>query len=403
MWMRRLHRPCFKSKCSIRFRNNESRYYSITASSAPVEEVTVPCGSNGTIKLRIHGMHGATSATPPPLVLHLSPRSLTGIFKTRDDSASVLARLMPSVVVEILYRADSVRKYPTPIHDVMFGYDWVLKHLVPSRSFLAPTFNDHSPARIGVYGEGSGAGLAAMLALTECRTKGHRIAAAALHDPLLNWVMPEEVTQDLDEAAMRRDSRRRPAFVPSNDTDTSILRAIVSARSELFKTPGDWFDPFASPLLFFRSSNAAIPTSDPNAPVDEFAELSAMNQHDFMRQQLKLSAMSNFAGHDTGIDVEDDPVGSLRRSARRYPRIDSGLTLPNFRLTIGPDGVWRAQAEEFTKYVWRSMIRTDELKKQDMAAAELHAAERVFHESYDGEIQAEECLADTAEWLRDVL
>ncbi|KAG8625231.1 hypothetical protein KVT40_006982 [Elsinoe batatas] len=403
MWMRRLRRPCFKSNCSVRSANNGPRCYSIAAFSAPVEEVTVPCGSNGNIKLRLHGIHGATSDTPPPLVLHLSSGSLNSIFKIRHGSASVLARLMPSVVVEVFYRADSVRKYPTPIHDVMFGYDWVLKHLVPNRSFLAPTFNDRSPARIGVYGEGSGAGLAAMLALTECRTKGHRIAAAALHDPLLNWVMPEEVAQDLEEAAMRRDSRRKPAFVPSSDTDTSILRAIASTRSELFKAPGDWFDPFASPLLFFRSSSAAIPASVPNVPVDEFAELSAMNQHDFIRQQLKLSAMSTFTGQNTGSDLEDEPVGPLRRSARRYPRIDSGLTLPNFRITTGPDGVWRAQAEEFTKYVWRSMVRTDELKKRDMAAAELHAAERVFHEMYDEKTQTEECLADTAEWLRNVL
>ncbi|KAF4549737.1 Hypothetical protein D9617_20g027930 [Elsinoe fawcettii] len=282
----------------------------------------------------------------------------------------------------------------------------MLNHLVPNRSQLAPSFNDHPPARIGVFGEGIGGGLASMLALTECHSKGHGITTSAVHEPLLNWVLPEEsaLEKQIEDTSVSK--RKKSSSNLSKPLDADMLRSLISTRSECFKGPGDWFDPFASPLLFFRSSNAPIPLTDPNAPVDEFSELSALNQQNFFKQQRILSALNSAPGLiDTPIRrIEDEDNGSvLKKSARRYPRVDSDLTLPTFRLSTGPTRFWQAQVEEFSRYLRRSMIRTDELKKRDMASAELHAEERVVHDVYAGHHDRDERLSDTAEWFRNVL
>lgn len=354
---------------------------------------------------RIHGYHRPVSDTPPPIILCLRPGFVLADIDKDASRAEFLARNVPAVSVEICYRAGKEYQFPNPVHDVLFGYDWVLKHLVPNRSFVAPGFNDRLPARIGVYGEHLGGSLATMLALTECHIKGHRIAAAAVHEPILDWILPDGTVQPVPAAGRSKKSRRSIKDDPTASSYAALLQHLNDARKDLFKRPEHWFDSFASPLLFFRTPGVAIPKIGPADLPDEFAELSLLNQQDFMRQQLQLSAMSNITdGSQQPQEPEEDSDGQSppRKSARRYPRIDSGLSLPNMRITTGPSGILHAQAEEFTKYMRRSMIRTDELKRKDSGDAEIDAEQRMLHEVLTDEL-IDRRLDETAAWFRDVL
>jgi acetyl esterase/lipase len=90
-------------------------------------------------------------------------------------------------VARINYRASSTHKYPTPIHDVLAGYDWIRDHL------LRDEFQRPYLARMGVCGELVGGSLATMLALTECHLGQSRIGAAAVNSPVVDWVFPDEL------------------------------------------------------------------------------------------------------------------------------------------------------------------------------------------------------------------
>ncbi|PNS21911.1 hypothetical protein CAC42_509 [Sphaceloma murrayae] len=264
-------------------------------------------------------------------------------------------------------------------------------------------FNGNLPARIGVYGEGVGGSLAMMLALTECRIKGHHIAAAAAHNPILDWAHPEVAAATRADAATRESSRRRLRTKAELELNDETPR-IVATRRSLFRQPQDWFDTFASPLQFFRTPGVPVPKADSSTPIDDFAELAMLDKQDFLRQQLQLSTVSNtppMSGDTHNDDGESDKA--LRKAARRYPRLDSGLSLPNFRLTTGCKGIWHDQADEFARYVRRSMVRTDELRHRDSGMAEVNAEERVLHEAYDGTADSEGRLYDTAEWFRNIL
>lgn len=92
----------------------------------------------------------------------------------RETAAATIAR--------INYRASSEFQFPTPFHDVLFGWDWIRENL------LLDKFDRSYLARLGVCGELIGGSLATMLALTECRIGESRIAAAAVNNPIADWV-----------------------------------------------------------------------------------------------------------------------------------------------------------------------------------------------------------------------
>lgn len=249
-----------------------------------------------------------------------------------------------------------------------------------------------------------------MLALTECHARGHRVAAAAINNPILDWVTLDNVH---DPVASKKLKSSKKLSLPDSFHDGDVQLAI-EARSKSFHKPEGWFDSFASPSLFFRSAGADIPKEDFATPLDEFQELSLLDQQDFMRQQLKLSTIThNSSLTDSYPDQPDDndasqEVKKPRRTAKRYPKIDSGLSLPNFLITTSESGTWHDQAVDFTHMVRRSMMRTDELKHKDPVASRLHAEQRMHHHFHKEEGKFwhrgwEHGIASVARWFREVL
>ncbi|KAJ5173154.1 hypothetical protein N7492_005747 [Penicillium capsulatum] len=109
-------------------------------------------------------------------------------------------------------------QYPTPIHDTLIGFDWILNTL--------------KPTKLGVFGSHVGGSLSLMLALTEAKS----VQAVAALDPVCDW-------PGLDEYCKVEDS-------------TGITTTRQKRRQ---KSKTRCFDAFASPILFLRSAGRDVP------------------------------------------------------------------------------------------------------------------------------------------------
>ena len=182
-----------------------------------------------------------------------------------------------------------------------------------------------------------------MLALTECHArKPGGISAAALGNPVADWTFPAPETprQEMDtlnpldgrlptvEPSLRK---RAPAKSCSIDSWTAFAdskslpaQTLLSARDAFFTKPEKWFDPFASPLLFFRTASTELPTLEsPDTPADPAMGLA--------------------------------PIPVKRRKARRrFPPLHSDLSIPTMRVDVGEKSVLRDQGVEFVERVKRS-------------------------------------------------
>lgn len=263
-------------------------------------------------------------------------------------NASYLRTTLPYTVVQVNYRVGSVNQYPTPVHDVLAGYDWAHEHLLPKRSITRTGRSEHV-GRICVFGELLGGSLATMLALTECRKGEPGIVAAAVNNPLADWVQPE------DEIHVTAPKSSLAKFGQSyNGLEiTDLLRA----RGNCFPKPETYFDPFASPLLFFRSPGIAVP-SNSRTELDDLELLSAIEREDFHRQQALLSGMSNVTLQDiaSGAD-ETKPATSTRKAPRLFPNANLKLDLPSFHIATGNTSPLSDQARELSQVLRKSFIR----------------------------------------------
>lgn len=299
------------------------------------------------------------------------------------DEAAQLANQLQGTVVSIGYRLSKTIRYPTPVHDVLFGYDWVVKNLV--RSYVGSDVNDQQAPRLGVVGTHIGGSLGAMLALTECKPWLPHIAAAALHEPMMDWPnlrLEEHSTQA--GSGIYEDTKRSLAL-----------------RNTIFRQPVDYFDPFASPTLFFRTPGVPVPeATNDGTDQDEFVDLAELEKLDFHRQQTQFSSLRNaLTDGDTTSQhkrfATAEPT-KQRRSSRRFPPMGSGLVLPNFRLTHGAGSIMARSIEDFATCVRKSMVRDSEDREQ----ARLDVEEVVqVHCTRTSEMDVD----GVADWFHDIL
>lgn len=300
------------------------------------------------------------------------------------DVGAALSSVTSATVVQINYRCSSEHRYPTPIHDVLTGYDWVLDHLVPSRAIHRPGRASNHRVKLAVCGELVGGSLAAMLTMTECRLQGPYVAAAAINEPIVDWVFPED-DEFGDESAVDQlssfiqglETGRKPrakskprhsSFTAFAENNVISAGALLRARSNLFRRPEDYFDTFASPMLNFRTSGVPVPQPAPPNPIDEFAELALYERNDFHRQQLKLGSLSDTLKSPTSTQDEESAESTKkpRKSTRRWPNAGSGLRIPHMCITSSITSPLCDQAGEFARYLQKSIV-SQELKT---AAAE---------------------------------
>lgn len=189
--------------------------------------------------------------------------------------------------------------------------------------------------RIGVCGELYGGSLAAMLALTECRRfSAVSIGAVALGNPVTDWtaLFPEgqtsyEPTLLASKALNSRASKpKRVKNIPHQVPSQSVF---IEHRQLLFRRWPDFFDPFASPLLFLQSPSIEIPTAASSG------------------------------------QTEKDPPQLLSRLKTHYNRpfisAASNLLLPAFKITLGMDSPLKQQGLDLVKQLRRNeRLETEE-------------------------------------------
>jgi acetyl esterase/lipase len=262
-------------------------------------------------------------------------------FNVYDEKIiAALSAASNGTIVRMNYRLGDGIRYPTPIHDVLAGYDYVKER------FSAGTWTTRSGRlrkshlRIGVCGQLIGGSLASMLALTESRLAEDRIAAAALNCPVVNWIFPdssEKLAQDTEhdkieeelEKIMRKKRKknvRLTSWETYSNAENLPTKVLEATRSTIFQKPANYFDPFASPVLFFRSPGVEVP-GEKAADVDN-------------------------------IDGNSPTANKPRKVHRNFPPSNSSLILPNVRLSVGEANPLFDQDEEFVMLLRRSAIST---------------------------------------------
>ena len=253
-----------------------------------------------------------------------------------------LALTANATVAHLHYRFDGKQdRWPAPLHDVLAGYDWILRHLATG---------DSGHSIVGVCGELLGGSLAAALALTEGRRRlanEPHIAAAVLGNPVVDWTgmyqvrKPVNLDMPQDATPKKKAGRtRKKPVVPSWEahafSDQLCVDAMLRARNQLFTSPQHCFDPFASPLLFFRTPSVEVPTSTQRVdPMEElFAEIDGRAAPSTLSSAMKQ-----------------------RRGHRRHPPADSDMELPYTRLLVGEDSILKDQGLELARGIDRNVER----------------------------------------------
>ncbi|XP_014557999.1 hypothetical protein COCVIDRAFT_36632 [Bipolaris victoriae FI3] len=402
-----LRPPRLRPAYYARLGASKPRPFSAVSAPAPHEQIDVPCRSNGIVTVDVF----RAPKPAAPILIYLPPGPV--LPQSEEDEhrlITTLAAASAATIVRINYRASSVHQYPTPCHDVLTGYDWVREHL------LVDAFNRPYLARLGVCGELVGGSLATMLALTECHAGESRIGAAAVNNPLVDWVFPDELPvvqpEDLqepingDETALpadedlagslalqeatrnvlmsERKSRKRPSskaqqlssWQAHGDNTVIPTLTLSGERDVLFRSPDDYFDRFASPIHFFRSPHAQLIYPQPD-------HIFASQQPDEILDMEAQMALNHYATFDENAKPPQ-PLPYLSRCrayARNYPQAGTRLTLPVWNITTGLQSPLSDSSLELAKMVRRSIARQT-MKTHTGRSRWFDAAEKKHYEEY---------------------
>ncbi|KAF2858671.1 alpha/beta-hydrolase [Piedraia hortae CBS 480.64] len=297
-------------------------------SSLAQETIKVPVG-NCNITLDIHHplKSSPNSSHSPTVLVHFARGPVAA--DTSHDLAfvSALRTHLPFTVVQLNYCLGEDHPYPGPVHDAVIGYEWVVEHVLHRK----PT------GRVGVSGELVGGSLAAMLSLTECRIGEPGIVATALNLPIVDWTVFERT-----DVASPSDSGPGGEQPVQGDGWESKL-ALIQWRPKLFRKDEHFFDPFASPILFFRSAGR-LPSGQDLGKDSEISTADKPGESDSIPTTLEeLEAVA----------LEMTP----RKASKRFPSVAFRLRLPQFYISSGRDNLLDAQIHEFTRQLKQSHIR----------------------------------------------
>lgn len=293
--------------------------------------------------------------------------------------------------MRINYRlsSDGQHQFPKPIHDVLAGYDWVLKHLVHGASTHNGARSPGGPRRVGVYGELIGGGLAAMLALTESHVGRSGVGAAAVVHPVVDWTFPDTATDPQLERDVAGDTVRDmtgkrkqgpkagvmdswTAFGHAGPISANDLRAL---RKCIFSKPEYYFDPFASPLLFFRTPGIDVPPEDSLTPDPD----------------------------QSSPSLEAEPATRRRKAHRRFPPSGSRLRLPNMRVSVKEESLLRDQGVTFVDLMRRSIVLHERASSDRFSEPWVYDEEQVARSNERARREAEERVRLLVEPRKDLL
>ncbi|TGO22622.1 hypothetical protein BPAE_0161g00280 [Botrytis paeoniae] len=259
-----------------------------TAAPLQVERYDIACGISGHITVEIHNGFLLRDSPKTPLVIYLPPYPSSPLSSFHPPSW--LLNSYP--VINIPYRwshdpKTSFRKqrshaFPIPLHDTLQTYSWLLKSylpsLLPEPKPLDSTYFYNNPKPIQrpllIYGSYLGGTLATSLALTESFTSSFlptKIHSLIVHDGIFDWT-PISTTPDPSifhsESAdsSQNLSYNRLSTLDLYESSPWTTLTLHALKTRLFSSPSQTFDPFASPILFFRTSGISVPQRWPISP-----------------------------------------------------------------------------------------------------------------------------------------
>jgi acetyl esterase/lipase len=330
------------------------------------------------------------------------------------QNVAELRAVLPCPIVKVNYRCRrrgfAGHAFPTPLHDAVTGYDWVYENLLAKRAISRPGRSD-LVGRIAVVGELLGGSLATSLALTECKIGEPGIVAAAVSSPIVDWV----AFDDEGAAEPVTNGRGEPLKV-----DLS-LHGLLNHRRTIFRRPDAYFDPFASPSLFFRSAGIDAPPppigeegpEQGSSDMDFLAQLSReeSNEQDFFRSQLALDADSTPSQGSPPLTAAPLPIVKRRKASRRYPSPSLKLRLPPFHIATGGDSILKPQVAEFVRLLQKSDERQqralDDMLAPPGSSFESDMVDYIQSPAglglWDSGRDGRARLSDAAQWLRMTL
>lgn len=223
---------------------------------------------------------------------------------------------------------------------MLAGYDWIRANLGRGGQTAYKELGlTAKPSKIGVCGELAGGSLATMLALTECHytpaeLEAQGTSALAIGNPILDWTA---LTQnDFNRNAPQVGFFRKMRGFPTGANNESLSAGgLCDIRESFFSKAEKYFDPFASPLLFFRTPSSEIQNETP-----------ASTEHSLLN-----------GGPEDEIPLL--PPAKKRVSARKYPPTGSKLLLPWTRVEVGKDCVLKDQGVDLVELMRKSFKRSE--------------------------------------------
>lgn len=178
-----------------------------------------------------------------------------------------------------------------------------------------------------------------MLALTECHytpamLEAQGISALAVGNPILDWTALAQSGIDRDTPQIGFFGKMRGFPTGANNESLSTW-GLCDIRDTFFSKAEKYFDPFASPLLFFRTPSSEIPN-----------EVTASTEHSLL----------NGGPEDDNYFL---PPAKKRTSARKYPPTGLNLLLPWTRVEVGKDCVLKDQGVDLVEFMRKSFRRSE--------------------------------------------
>lgn len=262
------------------------------------------------------------------------------------------------------------------------------KHLARVNVQIDHAEHSVETANIGVCGELVSGSLATMLALTECRPTKGGVKAAAVGNAIMDWTSLFPASNNgiapavsYREATTSSNARHVSPEWSSNQHGPSLSKdGLLRLRSRLFTQPEKYFDPFASPLLFFRTPGC---------------DLASLGDDIHARQ----------AFDDPGADdstTAHDAQTKRRRSPRKYPPNGSGLRLPYMRFDAGIESSLREQSEEIVEVLGKSAQHWEDESYGALDRKAVSKRVRLVERSGLG-LWGEKELRELGTWFGDVL
>ncbi|KAL9135776.1 MAG: hypothetical protein Q9175_003013 [Cornicularia normoerica] len=178
-----------------------------------------------------------------------------------------------------------------------------------------------------------------MLALTECfytsaELEPQGISALAVGNPILDWtaMTPSDPIVNFPQAEFFRKVRGIPRGA---NNESLSANGLCDIRDAFFSKAETYFDPFASPLLFFRTPSSEIPN-----------EAATSTEHSLLN-----------GGLEDGNPLL--PPTKKRPSHRKYPPAGSNLLLPWTRVEVGKDCIIKDQGADLVEMMRKSFRRLE--------------------------------------------